>query len=98
MTRMVASSPLPTQGEVFVDARGQERTMRVSWHAEADTVVLSLWRDGVCAGTFRLAVDDVPDLVDVLRGGLRSGYGRHRALLDQRDPAAEPLLDGELAG
>ena len=85
MTRMLASSPLPSQGEVFTDARGEERTLRVSWHAEADTVVLSMWRDGVCAGTFRLPVHEVPDLVAVLRGGLRSGYGRHRAALDDAE-------------
>jgi hypothetical protein len=91
MTGMLGSSPLPAQGEVFIDARGEERTLRVSWHPEADTVVLSLWRAGVCAGTFRLPLDDVPDLVDVLRGGLRSGFGRHRAAL--RDD-----LTGELTG
>ena len=32
-------------------------------------VVLSLWRGGVCTGTFRLPVDEVPDLIDVLRAG-----------------------------
>ena len=26
--------------------------------------MLSLWRDNVCAGSFRLAVDEVPDLID----------------------------------
>ncbi len=75
------ASPLPAAGEVFADARGPERALRVSWHAEADTVVLSLWRNGVCAGTFRLSLDDVPDLVSVLRGGLRTGYDHHRAVL-----------------
>lgn len=88
MTRMLASSPLPSQGEVFTDARGEDRTLRVSWHAEADTVVLSMWRSDVCAGTFRLPLDDVPDLVEVLRGGLRSGYGHCRSLLDQAEHAA----------
>jgi hypothetical protein len=82
---MHPSSPLPAQGEVFLDARGDERALRVSWHPEADTVVLSLWREDVCAGSFRLSVDDVPDLVEVLRGGLRSGYGHYRSLLEHAD-------------
>lgn len=75
-------SPLPARGEVFLDARGDDRSLRVSWHPEADVVVLSLWRGEACAGTFRLPVDEVPELIDVLRGGLRSAYGRHRDLLE----------------
>ncbi len=79
---MHASSPLPTTGEVFLDERGPDRQLRVSWHAEAATLVLSLWRDGICAGSFRLAVDDVPGLVAVLRGGLSGAYEQHRSLLE----------------
>jgi len=37
-------------------------------------VVLSLWRANVCVGTFQLAVDEVPDLIDVLRAGLDASY------------------------
>ena len=37
-------TPLPAAGEVFLDARGADRALRVSWHAEADVVVLSLWQ------------------------------------------------------
>jgi hypothetical protein len=35
-------------------------------------VVLSLWREKVCAGTFRLAKADVGDFVDALVEGLRA--------------------------
>ena len=58
----------PTAGSIFLDARGDDRALRVSWHHEADLVVLSLWRDNVCAASFRLAVDEVPDLIDMLAG------------------------------
>jgi hypothetical protein len=75
-------SPLPSTGEVFLDARGDGRSLRVSWHPEADVVVLSLWRSETCAGTFRLSIDEVPELIDVLRGGLSSAYDRHRGLLE----------------
>ena len=36
--------------------------------------MLSLWRDNVCAGSFRLAVDEVPDLIALLRAGLDQAY------------------------
>jgi hypothetical protein len=62
-------------GEVFLDAHRNGRAMRLTWHHEADVVVLSLWRDHVCAGTFRLATDDVNDFVDALVEGLRGEPG-----------------------
>ena len=79
---MYAASPLPPTGEVFLDARGDDRALRVSWHAEADVIVLSLWRDGTCTGSFRLCAQDVPALVDVLRTALQDAYDHHRSLLE----------------
>jgi hypothetical protein len=73
---MNAARPLPAVGSIFVDARGDERALRVSWHPEADLVVLSLWRDNVCAASFRLSVDEVPELIELLREGLDRAY-RH---------------------
>jgi hypothetical protein len=67
---MLSPSPLPTSGQVYVDGRGDERTLRVSWHQVEGVLVLSLWRDGVCVGSFRMEPDQVRDLVDVLRSGL----------------------------
>ena len=57
--------------------------MRVSWHHEDEIVVLSLWHEGVCTGSFRLAKGDVPVLVDALIGGLVDGYHRPRPELSQ---------------
>ena len=73
---MGATRPLPALGSIFLDDRGADRALRVSWHSESDLVVISLWRDNVCTGTFRLAVDEVPELVDLLRTGLDRAY-RH---------------------
>ena len=73
--------PLPATGEVFLDARGSRRALRVSWHSEADVVVLSLWTGGTCSGSFRLPVEDVPDLIDLLRAGLARSYDVHRTRL-----------------
>jgi hypothetical protein len=81
-------TPLPAAGEVFLDTRGSGRALRVSWHhlgpAEGDLVVLSLWNGGTCTGTFRLAVQDVPDLVDALREGLARSFDRRSVGGDQQ--------------
>jgi hypothetical protein len=75
---MRSATPLPASGEVFVDQRGGARALRVSWHPEAATVVLSIWRDRECVASFRLAADDVPALVQVLRAGLDLAYDELR--------------------
>jgi hypothetical protein len=80
---MSAARPLPELGSVFLDDRGGERALRVSWHSEADLVVLSVWRDNVCAASFRLSIDEVPALIELLRSGLDRAY-RHAPT---REPA-----------
>jgi hypothetical protein len=65
--------PTPLETSVLVDARGSGRAMRVTWHHEAGDaglVVLSLWHDEVCVGSFRLEAADVPALVTTLVDGL----------------------------
>ena len=42
--------------------------------------MLSLWNGGTCTGSFRLPVEDVPDLIDALRAGLAGSYDAHRAV------------------
>jgi hypothetical protein len=71
---MATARPLPETGSVFLDARGGDRALRASWHTEAGLVVLSLWHGNVCSGSFRLSVDEVPDLIDMLRDGLDQAY------------------------
>lgn len=83
---MAAARPLPQLGSIYLDARGAERALRVSWHHDSGLVVLSLWRDNVCAGSFRLAVDEVPDLIDMLRKGLDVAYD---AALGERTDTGE---------
>jgi hypothetical protein len=91
------------QGEVFLDARGNGRAMRLTWHHEADLVVLSLWRDGTCAGTFRLSKEDVNEFIDALIDGVRdapgvqvAAPGSHRAaLVEERVEPHEPIETGE---
>jgi len=60
----------PASGEIIPDQRGDGRWMRVTWHSEADVVVLSLWRETGCVGTMRLERSQVPGLVAALVEGL----------------------------
>ncbi len=71
---MAPVRPLPETGSIFLDARGEDRALRASWHHEANLVVLSLWRDNVCVGSFRLGIDEVPALITLLRTGLDEAY------------------------
>ena len=85
----MARTRTPRTGAVFLDPRGEDRSLRVTWHQEAQLVVLSLWRDNVCAGTFRLSADEVPDLIALLRAGLDEAYDTARARVERVDRAAE---------
>jgi hypothetical protein len=65
--------PLPRAGDVFADVRSRDRTMRVSWHAEAGEagqVVVSLWAGRECRASFRLPAADVPRLIETLTEAL----------------------------
>ena len=83
---MTSAPQVPAIGDVFIDARGGARVLRVSWHTDAEVVVLSLWRDNTCAGTFRLRIDEVPALIEMLRDGLDVAYAEARHFLPMRDP------------
>ena len=71
--------PLPATGSVFVDPRGGGRALRVTWHSESGIVVLSLWRENVCAGSFRLPADEVPALIAALASGLAASSSAAKA-------------------
>lgn len=57
---------MPAVGDLFTDRRGDDRRMRVSYHEDRGVVVVSLWSDTVCRGTFQLAAEDAARLVAVL--------------------------------
>jgi hypothetical protein len=58
--------PMPTVGDVFQDVRGDDRTMRVSYHQDRGVMVVSLWAGPVCRGSFRLAADEIGRLAALL--------------------------------
>jgi hypothetical protein len=59
---------LPARREVFIDQR--DAGLRVTWHPEQDLVVLSVWHEDRCVGTFRMPVQDVPRLSALLTAAL----------------------------
>jgi hypothetical protein len=85
----MAQQRTPRTRTVFLDPRGDDRSLRVTWHHDRQLVVLSLWRDNVCAGTFRLAADEVPDLIAMLRRGLDEAYDVARERVGRLDRTSE---------
>lgn len=101
------AAPLPRLGEVFFDVRGSSRSMRLSWYADTGVAVLSIWQGGMCTGTFRLAIDDLPRMVETLQRGpdgqrarppapARPGLGDVPADAAAGAPAMGPLPGGGL--
>ncbi len=70
------AAPLPRLGEVFFDVRGNSRSMRLSWYADTGVAVFSIWQGGKCTGTFRLPIDDLPRMVEILQRGPQSRRSR----------------------
>ncbi|MFR9775606.1 hypothetical protein ACL02O_06055 [Micromonospora sp. MS34] len=58
--------PMPSFGDLFTDLRGEDRTMRVSFHPDRGAVVLSLWSGTICRGSFRMPLDDVDRFLALL--------------------------------
>lgn len=61
--------PLPRDGEVFFDVRGEARSMRLSWYADSNVAVFSIWQGNRCTGTFRLPFVDLARMVQTLQSG-----------------------------
>ncbi len=69
--------PLPREGEVFFDVRGESRTMRLSWYADSSVAVFSIWQGNRCTGTFRLPFGDLVRMVETLQAGRRRESADH---------------------
>src|SRR3954447_2386409 len=61
---------MPRHGRWSWDDRGDGRAVRVSTHADAGLLVVSLWRDDLCVGTVRLAPVGAAALATALTDGL----------------------------
>jgi hypothetical protein len=52
------------------DARGDGSYLRVTWHPEHRSFVLSHWRNSVCTATTQLRAEDAAPLISLLASGL----------------------------
>jgi hypothetical protein len=59
---------LPGRREVFIDDRGAG--LRLTWHADQMTTVVSLWREDVCIGTFHLEPLEAARVIEFLSSQL----------------------------
>jgi hypothetical protein len=75
----VFATPVPSAGDILVGRDRAGRVLRVGSHPEFDRVVLSIWQDGTCLATVRLAQGDVPDLVRALAAATVPPAGDRRA-------------------
>jgi hypothetical protein len=73
------AAPLPRLGEVFFDVRGSSRSMRLSWYADTGVAVFSIWQGGMCTGTFRLPIGDLPRMIEILERGPDEPGSRSRS-------------------
>ncbi|MFI7587275.1 hypothetical protein ACIB24_09395 [Spongisporangium articulatum] len=87
---MAQVTPLPSIGEVFAGRDAAGRTLRVSAHPDSDRTVLSIWQDGRCLATLRLASSDIPEVVHALVSGIVPVDSEDRPLSPVR-----PLRPGE---
>jgi hypothetical protein len=95
------AAPLPRLGEVFFDVRGTSRSMRLSWYADTGVAVFSIWQGGMCTGTFRLPIGDLPRMIEILQ---RGPHGHHQRGIAEHgeagyaEPAAYDDYDAEYPG
>lgn len=91
---MARIRPLAEVGSVHLDARGQQRALRVSWHPEPSdggepVVVLSIWRGNVCSATIRLDRTELPGIIASLAAALEAA-DRHPTRGPTRGPTHGP--------
>ena len=64
---------------LIADVRDDGTYIRVTWHAERSTFVLSHWDNNGCIAATRVSVDDVPQLIGLLTNGLADALANERA-------------------
>ncbi|MEU4480983.1 hypothetical protein AB0F68_23440 [Micromonospora sp. NPDC023966] len=97
---------MPSFGDLFTDLRGEDRTLRVSYHPDRGAVVLSLWSGTLCRGSFRLPADDVDRLLALLTAVRTAGVddaagpGTAAGGSESTAPVPEPSVErtGDVSG
>ena len=95
---------MPTFGDLFTDVRGDDRTMRVSYHQDQGVVVVSLWLGPICRGSFRMAAGDVRKLmstlteIDLATAPAGTGDDSEAVLGAPERPQPAPEETGDISG
>ena len=92
------AAPLPRLGEVFFDVRGSARSLRLSWYADTEVAVFSIWQAGTCTGTFRLPMGELERMIETLRRGPGGRPSADPAATAHVDPRALGVWDDDEAG
>ena len=71
------------------DARGPHRYLRVTWHRETSTIVLSHWQDDVCLASTPVSLEDATRLIGLIVGALKESAARSAVM-----PAATGATPG----
>ena len=58
------------------DVRGNDSYLRVTWHKETSTVVLSHWHSDVCVASTRVCLEDATKLIGLVVGALKEAAAR----------------------
>jgi hypothetical protein len=69
-TPSMRERPVHRRRVLIEDARRNGHHLRATWHPDTRQFVLSTWREDVCTGSARLAVEDAADLAGLLVDGL----------------------------
>ena len=65
---------------LIADVRENGTYIRVTWHSDGSTFVLSHWDNNGCIAATRVSVEDVPQLIVLLTNGLADALARERAV------------------
>lgn len=58
------------------DVRGPHRYLRVTWHPETSTIVLSHWEEDICLASTPVSLQDATQLVGMIVGALKDAAAR----------------------
>ena len=65
-----------TRSLVLPDVRGQERSLRITWHPATSTVVFSHWTGSVCTASTPVSLPEASRIIDLLVDGLRDAFSQ----------------------
>jgi hypothetical protein len=76
------------------DVRGSHRYLRVTWHKETSTIVLSHWQDDVCLASTPVSLQDATKLIGLIVGALKDAAASSGAVPEAGLSAQPPGVLG----